>query len=340
MRTPDEISIHDIADASTSEADAEPEAETSAATAQQEAEPEEVQEDAALQAEGEAGEAGSEDEQPEAEADAEVKSDAEEDAEEDAVFDPETLFRELNIPIDSLPEEARTPEMERRIANFAYGIQRLVEQQKQAKEQLTILVESLEPYGNLVDRLANPATAKDAYLELGRRLERELGVTLGVDEYDYLATADEDENDISSVKAAALAAIEEKYGVTLKELQEEHEKRQAEARLREKIDKVAPTVIGYLKRTEAGWPVSKDMLVEAARQFPQIFEEDPARAVKAAFPDSLAEHKAKLVASKTAKRGPEMPKSQGAKSVPIPKGKNPDELNIHELYETLRYTQS
>ena len=88
-------------------------------------------------------------------------------------------------------------------------------------------------------------------------------------------------------------------------LAREREEAKKQAEYKEFVDQAAPRAIRHLEKTENGWKVTRTMVEKALKDFPQLAG-DPARAVKAAFPDELKSHYARTAASTRAKRGPEM----------------------------------
>ncbi len=85
----------------------------------------------------------------------------------------------------------------------------------------------------------------------------------------------------------------------------EAEKREAAERQRQddRIEKQSKSVASRLK-AEAGWDVAPKKVAAALKQFPTL---DPIQAVKAAYPDDYANHRAGI--SKRIKKGPNMPKN-------------------------------
>ncbi len=317
---PETIDVHQISELMSQEPPAAtaPDEETAEAseTAQEESEPSsEVTEDT-----------------PEAEA----KTDESDDG-GDIEFDPDAVLREMGFP--DLPEDLQTPEIKRRIAEQQQGVMKLVDKHRQAlteieqsKEAIESVVGKLQAYSDFVDALANKATARTAWLELGKQLEREHGITLTDDYY----VESESETPAEDPSKSALDAFEKKYGSILSELAEDKQRQKQEAAIEQRVNEVAPKVIGFLAKMESGWGVTKDMVRQAAKEMPSLFEDDPVKAVKATFPDELANHKASVVAKKVEKKGPEMLDSQTSRGQVLPDGfkdKDPADLTAEEIWQ-------
>ena len=101
------------------------------------------------------------------------------------------------------------------------------------------------------------------------------------------------------------------------QLMKEREIARKQAEFKAFVDETAPKTARKLEKLENGWKVTRQMVEKALVEFPQL-KDDPARAVKAAFPDELKRHYASLTAQSRRARGPEMPADARGKGEQMP----------------------
>jgi len=180
-----------------------------------------------------------------------------------------------------------------------------------ALEQLIRNVAShhgLEP-SDLLPNIAKASAAEPLMPEFdtyGRRLP----------EWERRGFASENEMQLALELRATRQMMEElRFGQA--QLQKEREDSRKAAEHKAFVDDIAPKAIVKLSKLESGWKVTKAMVEKAITEFPQL-RDDPARAVKAAFPDELKQHYAKLSAEKRKARGPEMPADARGRGATMP----------------------
>lgn len=227
------------------------------------------------------------------------------------------------------PKLASDPDVAKRYHETQFGIQKVLRQTQEAKAQVVSDLDTLKPYIGYIDALDNPATKVQAAKTLLAELKIDPADLLpettraqyqaqvsnddlpevwnGQPPQDYqeaLSIGLQYPGELAAYRAA-VRSMESRLGPELQELRDAKTKAKAETDFNALIEAEAPRVIGYLAKVESGWRVTKEMVREAAKQFPQ-FKDDLPRAVKAAYPDEFANHKAGAVAKATGKKAPEM----------------------------------
>lgn len=258
---------------------------------------------------------------------AEPETNVEESGDADgAESEVDAELAELGFP--ALPPElAADPDISKRYHETQYGIQKVLRQQMEVKQELS-------KYGEIAAKLEDPATAQEAFLALAQ-LQREL---TGIDPLAGLRGPAQRE-DASNAEvpdgwegftlaqyheAQELGCefpseyrmakkLEARMEGKFKPFEQERDQLKAQNQAQAFIDAEAPKVIGFLAKTENGWGVTKEMVASAIKQFPNLKDDLP-RAVKMTFPDEFANHKAAAVLKAQGKPGPELLTKGGSMS--------------------------
>jgi len=255
--------------------------------------------------------------EPEVEAtEPEVKTEESEDA--DGVETTDDELAELGFP--ALPPELAADEaIAKRYAETQYGIQKVLRQQMEVKQDL-------QKYADIAADLENPATAQKAFLALAE-IQRNL---TGIDPLEGLrgpSRAPEKasvevptewdgftpEQYTEAMELGCEYPSEYRMAKKLESRQEAKwksiEDERAEARKQNEfnafLDAEAPRVIGFLSKTENGWAPTKDMISTALKQFPNLKDDLP-NAVIMAFPKEYAAHKVQAALKAQGQKGPEL----------------------------------
>ena len=241
---------------------------------------------------------------------------------------PDEELAELGFP--ALPADlAANPDIAKRYHETQFGIQKVLRQQQDIKGEL-------EKYTEVTSLLENPATVREAFEKLAQVAHMTTGVdplaayrsgaTQGrEDEIDLPGDWEDAKYTVADYKEAtdlgfqypgeyrayklAEKRFEERFGA----IDKEREQTRAQAEAQTFLDSEAPKVMGYLAKTEQGWPVTKDMVAAALKQFPNMRDDLP-RAVKMAYADEFAAHKAQAVLKAQGKEGPELLTKGGSSS--------------------------
>lgn len=182
---------------------------------------------------------------------------------------------------------------------------------KGVKKREDKLAASEQHYSGLVgveQALSDPAHAKATLRAIIDATAKHLGKTaeelLGADnsststgEFEYASDAKLYQKAVTDAKAQAKAEIMDALGIDPKDLQglvkERNSARQAEA-----MDKWADTALPVITNKaakEVGWNgVTKQMILEAAKDYPALIKSDPLKALKKTFPDEYAASRQKV----------------------------------------------
>lgn len=243
------------------------------------------------------------------------------------------LYPEDVPELDPLLEDLAkgNPQAEKRVKEIAEGLQKLKDETKQLKSEL----ESTKPRADTWDsyeralsdpRLAGPTLERlieavclhhnvafeDLAPELlDRTLKRAPQEQSTTDAngrvrplWERRGYASEKEMQLEQ-QIRSMQGVIQQFQQAQTEIQKERAAAHQQAEFKNYIDAVAPRTIRQLEKLENGWKVTKAMVEKAIREFPQL-KGEPARAVKAAFPDQLKSHYAKAASQARKQRGPEM----------------------------------
>lgn len=243
-------------------------------------------------------------------------------------LDPE--LASLNLP--PLPDELKDdPAWIKRTSDIARGINKKVEQAKARADEAEQVLEVLKPYQhaiNIIER-GSPEEVVDMlrFLAAERKVDLDAPApTLSPDsEYEY-----EGEQKLHARLTEAEKRTQQLEAIA-KEFQQEKAEKAKQAEFDAFIAKEAPKVMGLLSKTESGWGVTKDMVAEAAKRFPDMLG-DLDKAVKMAFVEEYANHKAGIHSK--VKTGPEMLSSSSARGKVMPSG-DPEDWSIHDINAAL-----
>lgn len=266
-----------------------------------------------------------------------------------------------NLKLPDLPSELSENEaFRKRWAEIEVGVSQAVTKAKSrlaeanlAKEQLEGVAQELMPYYEYKQRLEDPATAREAFLQLANAVERMTGINPLAEDGSYESGDDFDDwrnagfsrQDYMDAKAHGIAypseyraykLAEERFAANpvFKEFQEQKKAAEERAKRDTLIDGIAPAVIGYFGKTDE-FPVTKEMVRKAIEEFPIEAGDVQAaiRAVKRTYPDEYAKHHAQRAAKTYGKkRAPEMPESATARGVSV-KDIDPETATIEELMQ-------
>lgn len=238
-------------------------------------------------------------------------------------------LKELGFP--ALPEElAANEEISKRYTETQYGISKLLRQQQE-------VVGNLRKYETLAADLtdiSNPELAQNAYKHIGEIIEKEFGVKVlgtsqvqsqqtpqisdvdgwdenqhlweqaGLTKADYAEAVIEGVADYPGEYKAFKRAVS-KFESRFEKIEQKDKAAEALKAEQAFLDQEAPRAIGFLAKTENGWGVTKDMVSNALKQFPNMKGDIP-KAVKMTYPDEFANHKAQAILKAQGKEGPEM----------------------------------
>jgi hypothetical protein len=181
----------------------------------------------------------------------------------------------------------------------------------------------LAGFGNVEQALMDPSTAPAVLLEIAQASAKATGLTLeqllGSDNSSTQTgdfAFDTDKKLYERAVADAEAKVMEKLGIDPKDLQGlvSERKQAAEAQRLDDWASKATGPISAKAAKEAGWSgITKQMVLEAAKENPKLISENPLLALKRTFPDEYA------ASQRTeSKKLPEMPDGSSAKGYTIP----------------------
>jgi hypothetical protein len=245
------------------------------------------------------------------------------------------------LQLDPLLEELAqgNPKAEKRVQEIAKGLQKLKTETRQLRDDLKATKPKADNWDTYEQALANPDTAGKTLEQLVLAVAQHhktspdslIGALLGnhnallpeVDEngrkrtdWERRGFASEKEMHMDA-ELKQLKSFVQEFQQDREQLKKERESAAKQAEFKTYVDEVAPKTIRKLEKLEAGWKVSKAMVERAIREFPQL-KEDPARAVKAMYPDELKAHHSKISAAARPQRGPEMLPETKGKGISLP----------------------
>ena len=254
----------------------------------------------------------------------------EEEEEEKSDGDSPDLDPELaSLGFPELPDELKgNPEVYKRYLETQKGIQKVLDQAKSGKTEAEKALEILKPYQHFVDVIEgdDKAAAANALRFIAEQIQVDLGAppeTSDDDDFEY----EGERKAYQRAKAEAIKELEAKFGPFMQEFQQQKQEQAKQTEFQSFIDKEAPSVMGFLAKTESGWGVTKDMVATAAKQFPDL-KDDLAKAVKMTFVEEYANHKAGVHAK--VRTGPEMLSTSTSKGKVMPSG-SPEDWTIHDI---------
>jgi len=228
---------------------------------------------------------------------------------------PDAELADLGFP--ALPADlAENEDIARRYHETQFGIQKVLRQTQETKE-------ALSKYADVAAKLENPATAREAFLALAEIQKRETGIDPLAE---FRRTETRQEIDIPSdwegftleqyEEAQELGCeypseyrtakkLEARMEAKFKPYEQEREQARAQNATEQFLSQEAPRVMGFLSKTENGWPVTKEMVAKAYTEFPNL-KDDLALAVMKTFPREYASHKASVVLKAQGTEGPEL----------------------------------
>jgi len=254
----------------------------------------------------------------------------------DGDSDLDSELASLGFP--ELPDELKgNPEVYKRYIETQKGITKVLSQAKEGKTEAEKALEILKPYRHFVDIIEgdDKVAAANALKFIAQQIKVDLGQVEAPDDGTpaWQKEGFEYEGEYKAyqrAKADALKEFEAKFGPTVEEFQQQKQEQTQAKEFQSFIDKEAPSVMGFLAKTENGWGVTKDMVAEAARQFPNM-KDDLAKAVKMTFVDEFAAHKAGTTKTK---EGPEMLSGSTSRAKVMPTG-DPEEWSIHDIAKAI-----
>lgn len=201
--------------------------------------------------------------------------------------------------LEALPEEART-RWDQQVA----GLEKI-------DNKLTELAAHTVRLTNWEEALSNPDTAQDALLQLEANL-KEKGIDMRSVFGKPTETTDnapefELESDQKLHASAVATAVKQAKTELLaslgynpsdvKALLDERAQAQRDTEFQSYVNGLTPRVAARAIKTE-GWTVTKEMVATAAKESPDLIKTDPIKALKKAFPDEYANHKASKATEK------------------------------------------
>jgi hypothetical protein len=258
----------------------------------------------------------------------EPEAQAEEPEDADGVeSDVDADLAELGFP--ALPPElAEKPDIAKRYHETQYGIQKVLRQQQAIKNDLMDL-------DTFVEGIKTPETTQDGFDFLVNYIRDVTGIDVTTkyrsgsnrqeSTYEEDLPAGWDGFTLAQYEEAqelgcefpseyrTAKKLEARMEAKFKPYEQERELSRTQSQAQAFLDTEAPRVIGFLAKTENGWGVTKDMVAQAIKEFPNLKDDLP-KAVKRTFPDEYASHKAAAVLKAQGTPGPELLTKGGSNS--------------------------